>query len=234
MGKFRDLTGMKFGRLAVLGIHPRRIGQRITWRCRCDCGFLAVAVGERMVSGNTLSCGCLQRGSRARAHRTHGKSWTPEHAIWTAMLARCRNPNTKSFAYYGARGITVCERWLKFENFYIDMAPRPSPKHTIERKNNTLGYYPGNCVWILREAQQRNTRRNAFLTFNGETLCIADWARRLGIKQHTIRDRVHRYNWSVEEALTTPVDTTTRWKFRNGSSIAFGADDGESFKSSKP
>jgi len=80
----------------------------------------------------------------------------PEHYVWRTMLTRCNNPTSQHYKYYGARGITVCKRWLKYENFIIDMGDRPTPKHSLERLNNNQGYKPSNCVWALASEQQRN------------------------------------------------------------------------------
>lgn len=90
---------------------------------------------------------------------THRQTKTREYGIWQTMLTRCRNPKRKDYPAYGGRGITVCDRWLSFENFIADMGRRPTPEHTLERKDNSAGYAPGNCEWVSRAAQNRNQRR---------------------------------------------------------------------------
>jgi hypothetical protein len=119
------------------------------------------------------------------------------------MRDRCRNPKHRAYKNYGGRGITVCERWNSFENFYADVGDRPSPKHSIDRIDNDLGYEPGNVRWADQKTQSRNSRRNRLVAINGETLCLQDWAERMGLGRCTIYDRLRR-GWSIERALTTP------------------------------
>lgn len=122
------------------------------------------------------------------------------------MLERCNNPNSIRFYDYGGRGIKVCERWLKFENFLEDMGERPK-NTTIERKENNKGYYKENCRWATVKEQCNNRRSNHFLTFNEKTQTMAQWADEIEISSNTICMRL-RSGWSVEKALTTPVKTT--------------------------
>jgi hypothetical protein len=117
------------------------------------------------------------------------------------MINRCKNTSQKAFPRYGGRGIVVCDRWTKFENFYADMGERPIG-HTLDRIDNDLGYEPGNCRWATVSEQNRNKRSNHVIEYNGEKLCISEWARRVGIDGKTIRRRLD-VGWSVEKALTT-------------------------------
>lgn len=204
-----DLTGQRFGKLTV--IHPARSSSwHRRWKCRCDCGnFTEVPTGN-LRSGNSGSCGCVKGGLK------HGMIDTPEYSVWKHMLRRCLNKNDESYCNYGGRGITVCGHWLhSFPNFFADMGTRPSPKLMLERIDNDKGYWCGhcgecvtnnrdaNCKWANRAAQNRNHRRNQWVTYNGETLCIKDWANRLGVDNKTLSYRIK--NWSIEEAFTTPV-----------------------------
>lgn len=115
------------------------------------------------------------------------------------MVGRCRNPNDR---WYGARGIAVCERWLNPENFLADMGERPSLQHTIDRIDNTRGYEPGNCRWATKKEQSRNRASNHFLTIDGETLTVAEWAERYGLKYGTVQDRLRR-GWPPDRAVKT-------------------------------
>lgn len=115
------------------------------------------------------------------------------HGIWRGMVGRCYNPKIRSYARYGGRGIKVCERWrTSFENFLVDMWPRPSLGHSLDRINNDGDYEPSNCRWATRHEQSRNHSRTILLTFNGETKCISDWARELGLPKTTLLIRYHQ------------------------------------------
>ncbi len=138
--------------------------------------------------------------------RTHGMSRTAVYHRWFKMLTRCCNPRSKDYPNYGGRGITVCERWQNFENFYADMG-EPPPNHTIERLNNNLGYSPENCRWEPKEVQARNTRANRFITIGNETYCVAEWAERRGIRKSIVYERLYD-GWAPEEALELVQRTT--------------------------
>ena len=102
----------------------------------------------------------------------------PEYKVWAGMKQRCSNPKSANWFDYGGRGITVCERWLKFDNFYADMGPRPNDEHSLERRDGDAGYEPSNCVWATADVQARNKRNTRWITYKGETLCLRDWAER--------------------------------------------------------
>lgn len=123
---------------------------------------------------------------------------------WTNMTQRCLNKNNPNYTDYGGKGISICERWLKFENFLADMGERPSIEHSIDRKNNSKGYEPENCRWATQIEQQNNKRSNRLLTFNGKVQTMAEWSRDTGIKYQIIQNRIH-LGWTHEEALTTPI-----------------------------
>jgi hypothetical protein len=118
------------------------------------------------------------------------------------MIQRCTNPNSEYYADYGGRGITVCEDWLKFENFYRDMGDRPSKDHSIDRSDNNGNYCKDNCRWRTNKEQQNNRGNNRLLEFNGTTKTVAGWSESVGIKYDTLYSRL-RLGWSIEEALTT-------------------------------
>lgn len=124
---------------------------------------------------------------------------------WRNMLNRCLHPREFEYAMYGARGITVCERWLIYENFFADMGECP-PKLTLDRINNDLGYHPGNCRWATQAQQARNKRTNRVIEFNGERKVLKEWAETIGVSPNTLTKRLLVLNWSVEKALTTKPD----------------------------
>ena len=118
---------------------------------------------------------------------THGCTGTPTYRAWQDMIQRCYNPRRTRYPMYGGRGITVCQRWREsFEAFLKDMGTSPSPRHSIDRIDNNGNYEPGNLRWATAKEQSRNQRRNRVLTYQGETLCIAEWAERLGVAYATL------------------------------------------------
>lgn len=123
------------------------------------------------------------------------------------MRRRCESPTESGFAHYGGRGITVDPRWASFAAFLEDMGPRPSPLYTIERVDNDGPYAPENCRWADRTEQANNRRSSRIVSHAGESLTLAEWSRRTGIKWHTLWQRLAN-GWSVEKALTEPV---RRW-----------------------
>lgn len=210
------LIGQIFERLTIVGhATPTPAGlQRVM--CRCICGTEKPVMLANLRKGRTKSCGCFSRERAPFKHRTHGHRRTPEYGVWSTMRQRCTNPRSKKFAEYGARGITVCNRWIEsFENFLADMGERPSPKHTIERIDNARGYQPDNCTWAIQRTQQQNRRDNNVVTYQGESLCISEWTRRLDLPVGLVSQRLHRLGWTVEKALNTPsqAERWTRRKF---------------------
>lgn len=157
-----NCIGVKFGRLtAISEAEPKiRKDRNTTIRrmlCACECGSEVLVTVPDLRSGNTLSCGCVANEAR-KANKTHGMARTTEYQIWNGMIGRCTLPNHISFKYYGARGVKVCERWRKFENFFTDMGPRPSKEHSIDRGNNDGDYSPENCKWATGKQQFANQR----------------------------------------------------------------------------
>jgi hypothetical protein len=123
------------------------------------------------------------------------------------MKNRCFSPTNDSYYLYGGRGITVCDRWLSFQNFYDDMSPRPQGKE-IDRINNDGPYSPDNCRWATKKENNRNKRTTRFLEFNGEVRPLIDWAEAFGLRRHVVIARLDKGGWTPERALTTPVKTT--------------------------
>jgi len=132
----------------------------------------------------------------------HGRHNSREYRAWNYMLQRCHNPKNSNWYLYGGRGIRVVKRWWKFENFYMDMGDRPNGL-SLDRIDNAKGYGPDNCRWTDSKTQSRNRRSNVFLTYNGETKCIADWSIQTGIHHATIQSRM-RYNWPLEFIFSVP------------------------------
>lgn len=132
----------------------------------------------------------------------HGKRHTRLYRIWSNIKTRCYNPNDPHYDRWGKRGITMCDEWKNdFQAFYDwSMANGYSDDLTIERKDNDRGYSPDNCHYVTVAEQNQNKRNVILLTFDGETLSTAEWARRLGLGKNTITTRYHK-GWSTEECL---------------------------------
>jgi hypothetical protein len=155
-----DYTGQRFGRLTVVRM-VGRVNRVAQWECLCDCGNITVATSGNL-KAKTRSCGCLRKEVTSQSWTRHGhakvlEGRTPEYQSWTSMLARVRATTGRRFQDYGSRGITVCDRWLSFENFLADMGPRPDGT-SIDRIDNDGNYEPGNCRWAT-DSQQVSNRR---------------------------------------------------------------------------
>ena len=143
---------------------------------------------------------------------SHGMSYIPEYRCWQTMRLRCKEPTNAAYKDYGARGITVCDRWLESPaNFLADMGEKPSPAHELDRRDNDKGYSPENCRWVTRSVNDRNRRSNRMIDYLGETQALAHWCERFGIARDTAKKRLDA-GWTVEETFTIP----TRAKAPNG------------------
>lgn len=164
-------NGDRFGKLTVVRELPND-GRGRRFKLKCDCGKSATVRLGQLRYGKTKSCGCLFIASLNNT-RTHGRSSDPIYYVWQGMRQRCGDPNSKSYPDYGGRGIKVCKRWQKFENFLADMGERPSPKHELDRIDNDKGYKPGNVRWIddgVAQIRTRRKRKNTSSIYRG-----VDW-----------------------------------------------------------
>ena len=205
-------VGTVFSRLTVVGeaeSHVRKNGQRDSRsKCLCECGNMCVVFNASLMANSTKSCGCWKIDklkSRATHNNAKRGKQTAEYAVWKGIKSRTSNPKLKNFAYYGGRGISMCERWEKsFEAFLEDMGPRPSNNHSIDRIDNDGNYEPGNCRWATRAEQGQNTRMNKYLVIDGVKKTVEKWSQDTGIPRKTIYLRLSR-GWSPEDAVMTPL-----------------------------
>ena len=191
-----DLSGKQYDLWFVTDEH-KKVGKHVLWLCRCECGH------EKFVYATNLTRG-VSGGCKSCSAKRHGMTGTVEHDAWKNMLARCSREDHPEFENYGRRGITVCDRWLLFENFYADMGNRPDSEHSLGRKDNGKGYCKENCRWETTEQQHNNKRTNVLLEFNGTTKTLTQWARECGIRVNTLQGRITR-GWPISDALITPV-----------------------------
>jgi len=134
----------------------------------------------------------------------NGQSRNPVYIAWSNMMARCNNPSYPKYEHYGARGITVCDRWQSFENFLADMGESYVSGHTLERLRVNEGYSIENCMWADFHAQSRNKRTNVMITYKGETKCLKDWSILLFGSACALGKRLRR-GYSIEDAMTKPL-----------------------------
>lgn len=201
MSKRRNLAGQTFGRLTPTEKWETR-GKHRYWWCRCSCGSEKWVNQLAMTQGRTRSCGCLASELTRKRNTTHGMTYTKEFCAWQSMKRRCTNPSFIEWHRYGGRGISFAPEWDKFENFYDDMGPAPNGT-SLDRIDLDGDYTSDNCRWATKKQQSRNTSTNHMITVNGETMCLVDWARRIGISHATIITRLNR-GWSEERAVLTP------------------------------
>lgn len=159
MGKFIDITGIKYNKLTVVKKVAAKSKASAYWECLCDCGKVSIVAGCKLKSGATKSCGCHR--AALLNNLTHGMAnKTRTYKTWKEMRQRCLNPNNDKAKWYSAAGVTICDRWLEsFENFLEDMGERPE-QMTLDRINPYGNYEPTNCRWATQKQQMNNTRKH--------------------------------------------------------------------------
>lgn len=201
------MINRRFGKLVVVEKGDNYIDKRgyprDMWVCKCDCNNTKTILGLNLRSGNSKSCGCATKENAIKINTKHGMNRTRLHEIWVGMRKRCNNKKCKCYKSYGGRGITVCNEWKDFESFYNwAIVNGYSDNLSLDRIDVNGNYCPENCRWATMKVQMNNTRRNRLITYNGETHTAAEWSELTGIKSSVIRERIDRYGWPVEKALT--------------------------------
>lgn len=211
----RDLTGQRFGKLVALerADHP---STRAHWRCRCDCGNEATKNSKYLLCGDTRSCGCDQRAMRAAGNQRYGrlpKSYPREYSIWRSVKSRCCTKSSAGYEHYGAKGITICDRWRDdFAAFLADMGPCPDGL-TIDRRDPAGHYTPDNCRWATWAVQAANKQNTIRVTFRGESMTLPAVVAASGVNYHSLHHRITACGESADAAvrhLTRPSFSSRR------------------------
>lgn len=200
--KTMAMINERFGMLTVVSGNGQFVG------CVCDCGAIRNLNSYCVRSGHSKSCGCARASHAAKRFTTHGQSYTNEYKQWRCMIDRCHLKTHSAYKWYGAIGISVCDRWRNkldgFANFKADMGRKPSPSHSIDRYPNRKGNYePGNCRWATKREQSLNTSTTTFLTHKSVTKSLSEWADEFYLPDYVIRKRI-KAGWDVARAIETP------------------------------
>lgn len=205
MRKVIDLTGQRFGRLTVLELGKPKNG-RTAWKCKCDCGNIAIVDACSIKSGHTKSCGCLRSEVVKETVTKHGLSRSKVRKTWKNMISRCENKKCSQYEDYGGRGISVCKKWHDLEVFakwaYANgfSEEKTKSEQTIERKDVNGNYEPNNCCFVTMKEQNNNKRNSRRISYNGEIHTLAEWSEITGINRTTIAWRLNK-GLSAKEAL---------------------------------
>ena len=218
MGKVRDLTGQRFGKLTVIEPIGKDKHTNVIWHCLCDCGNYHDAVSRSLVNGGCKSCGCLNVGKyRGKVRERHGCSKERLYRVWTDILNRCYDERKKGYKSYGGRGIAVCDEWRNSYKAFRSWAyangydPAKSGKEcSLERVDVDGDYCPANCKWITMKEQAWNKRDTFWVEYHGKSITLREASEIGGVYQETIRCRIAS-GWSVERAIEQPVR-----KMKNG------------------
>lgn len=184
MARYIDMKGVKQGKLLVLGRVATK-GPRPRWRCECDCGNRITVSHQRMINKAKpkLHCGCDNKGLPTL--------YKVEYHAWWDMNQRCHNENHPTYPRYGAKGVTVCQRWRKsFQNFLDDMGERPGKGFSLDRINSYGNYVLENCRWADIETQARNKRNTKFVKHpkTGKQVPVGVVAEHWGFSYQKTRD----------------------------------------------
>jgi hypothetical protein len=205
------MIGKRIGRLTVVRRAENTKDGLARWSCKCACGRKTIMTGVLLRSGQVKGCGCMVGVHLKKHHWFEGNIKDhPLHSVWQAMKSRCKYKSTRGFKYWGGKGVRVAVRWQKsFRAFVNDVGlpPNDGRRYTLERKDGSGDYTPGNVKWATYREQAQNKSNNRMLTFRGKTMCLMQWAREMNIPRDRLNQRI-RKGWSVERALTEQAHET--------------------------
>lgn len=194
---------MQFGKLTVIGVDESK-ASGTQWECLCECGNIRSVRQHSLLDGHIKSCGCLVTASIMENLTKHGKYYTPLYAVWRGMNQRCYNEKHIDHKWYSERGIGVCDEWRNnFESFY-SWSQENGYKNglSLDRIDNTKGYSPENCRFVTAKDQANNRTTNIMITHDGRTQTLKQWTEELGLKYHTIYERVRIRGIPFEKAIS--------------------------------
>jgi len=199
-----DMIGKKFNRLTVLSreVLHTTTDRAYAYKCQCDCGNTTIVLGSKLRNGTTKSCGCFIAEHASTMNLTHGQSGSGSHRSWLAMRVRCSNSNNKDWEYYGGKGVVICARWDRFENFFEDMGERPEGK-TLDRLDPEKAYSPENCRWATPMEQVMNRSISKRVLKEGVSVSLYDACSSEGLDYETVLKKVGE---SFPEGRTTPLE----------------------------
>ena len=216
MAELKNYDGMRFNYYVVIKRSHKGKDGKWLFLCKCDCGK------EFFVPAGSLSyrksCGCMRYKLVGQAHIKHGHVYEKLNYIWRCMKQRCKNPNNKTYPYYGGRGIKVCPEWDEsyaafrewaYANGYFDTTNRSAC--TLDRIDPDGNYEPSNCRWVDMQEQSNNRRNNRYITYKDETHTIAEWSRIVNLSQAVILARL-KNGWSVEKTFNTALGESRKEK----------------------
>jgi len=201
-----DYTGQKFGRWTVIK-RGKRIGNKLTWECKCECGNKRNVLAGTLAFGGSKSCGCYTKERLTKHGQNTGTYTSPEYVSWLKMKQRCLNPNDVAYHNYGGRGIIISDEWLDFQNFYKDLGDKPSKEHTIDRINNDGNYEKDNCKWSTKHEQSSNRRK---LTNNTSGTTGVMWNSQCNKWQATITSKGKHYHLGIYNEIEEAIEARSR------------------------
>ena len=205
-GHVKDLRGRRYGKLTVKEF-DHSDGVKSYWLCECDCGNTVVKSYAQLYNNVYPNCGCMPRYINRPKRlnvKTHHMSRTRLHNIWKSMRSRCfcKDPKRREYWEYSQRGISICDEWNDFMNFYEWAHENgydenaPTGECTLDRIDVNGNYEPSNCRWVNLTQQVRNRRKTVYLTYNGEKRPLTEWCELLGLNKKTVYGRLHDYGWT--------------------------------------
>jgi len=211
--RIKVTPGERFNKLSIIKEVETVICAKTKFRmvlCKCDCGNETTVRLTNLRSNHTKSCGCIRSSTTRKTQTKHGMSQTRVYRIWADIKQRCFNPKCKSYESYGARGITICDEWKDFINFYKwSKKSGYDDSLTIERIDVNGNYEPSNCKWIEVSEQNSNTSRTLRFQHQGSEKTLKEWSEYLDVNYQTLLGRIKR-GWTIEDAFGTPVNKNYR------------------------